>query len=75
VKVDRAHENAVMATMTDLLPQQRRELFRPGREAFVLVREPQHLLPGQLVVHLVPYGAHLLGSGTPILLVVVGLHT
>jgi hypothetical protein len=63
------------ATMTDLLPQQRRELFRPGREAFVLVREPQHLLPGQLVVHLVPYGAHLLGSGTPILLVVVGLHT
>ena len=36
--------------MTDLLPQQRRELFRPGREAFVLVREPQHLPSGQLVV-------------------------
>jgi hypothetical protein len=49
--------------------------LRPIREAFVLVREPQHFLPGQLVVHLVPKGAHFLGSGAPILLVVVGLHT
>jgi len=49
--------------------------FLPIREAFVLVRKSQHLLPGRLVAHFLPDGAHLLSPGTPILLMVFGLHT
>jgi hypothetical protein len=49
-------------------------LFRQIREAFVLVCEPQHLLPGQLISHLVPECADFPGLLTPITLVVIGLH-
>jgi hypothetical protein len=51
-------------------------LFRPIGEALVFVREPQHLVSGQPVMHLVPEGADFPGSVTPTLLrAVVGLHS
>jgi hypothetical protein len=51
-------------------------LFSPIGEALVFVREPQHLVFGQLVMHLVPEGADFPGSVTPtLLLAVVGLHS
>src|SRR5262245_23843207 len=50
-------------------------LFSPIGEALVFVREPQHLVFGQPIMHLVPEGADFPGSVTPILLLaVVGLH-
>ena len=50
-------------------------LFSPIGEALVFVREAQHLVFGQPVMHLVPEGAHFPGSVTPTLLLgVVGLH-
>jgi hypothetical protein len=51
-------------------------LFSPIGEALVFVREPQHLVFGQPVMHLVPEGADFPGSVTPtLLLAVVGLHS
>src|SRR5262245_22985055 len=50
-------------------------LFSPIGEALVFVREPQQLVSGQPVMHLVPEGADFPGSVTPTpLLAVVGLH-
>ena len=51
-------------------------LFSPIGEALVFVREAQHLVFGQPVMHLVPEGADFPGSITPtLLLAVVGLHS
>src|SRR5262249_51543913 len=51
-------------------------LFRPIGKALILVREPQHLVFGQPIMHLVPEGTDFPGSVTPTLLrAVVGLHS
>ena len=51
-------------------------LFSPIGETLVFVCEPQHLVFGQPVMHLVPESADFPGSVTPtLLLAVVGLHS
>jgi hypothetical protein len=50
-------------------------LVAPIGEAVVFVCEPQHLIPGQPIMHSVPEGADFPGSFTPtLLLAVIGLH-
>jgi hypothetical protein len=50
-------------------------LFSPIGEALVFVRDPQHLVSGYPVMHLVSEGADFPCSVTPnLMLAVVGLH-